>query len=111
MRSDKNKMSKRRMGIRGKLILCFVAFAVLMLSITWIFQIGLLNKFYERTKHGELDYAADSLADAVATGDFEETAALLGSEYGICVRIFSITGSTLAEESVSVKADPPFIIA
>ncbi len=98
------------MGIRGKLILCFVAFAVLMLSITWIFQIGLLNKFYERTKHGELDYAADSLADAVATGDFEETAALLGSEYGICVRIFSVTGSTLAEESVSVKADPACLL-
>jgi signal transduction histidine kinase len=98
------------MGIRGKLIICFVAFALLMLAITWFFQIGLLNKFYEKTKHSELDYVAEELTEAIGTGNFNENAAMLGSEYGICVRVFKVVGSTLGDEAASVKADPTCLL-
>ena len=98
------------MGIRGKLIICFVAFAILMLTITWVFQIGLLNKFYERTKNGELEYAKASMAEAVSLGNHKETAALLAGEYGICIRVFRVVGSALADEEVSVQAAPPCVL-
>lgn len=106
----KDKKAKRRMGIRGKLIICFVAFALLMLTITWVFQIGLLNKFYERTKHGELDYVEAAMVDAVSAGTIEESAVLLSGEYGICIRVFRAVGSTLADEVVSVQAAPPCVL-
>ena len=98
------------MGIRGKLIICFVAFALLMLAITWVFQIGLLGSFYERTKSGELDYVEESMAEAVSLGTHKETAAMLSGEYGICIRVFRTVGYALGEEEVSVQAAPPCVL-
>lgn len=98
------------MGIRGKLIICFVAFALLMLAITWVFQIGLLGRFYERTKNSELEYATQSMAEAVSLGNHKETAAMLAGEYGICIRVFRVAGYALGEEEVSVQAAPPCVL-
>ena len=98
------------MGIRGKLIICFVAFALLMLAITWVFQIGLLGRFYERTKNSELEYATQSMAEAVSLGNHKETAAMLAGEYGICIRVFRVAGYALGEEEGSVQAAPPCVL-
>ena len=107
---SKKEKKRRRIGIRGKLIVSFVSVAILMLIITWVFQIGLLNRFYEKIKLDELDFVESSLVDAIPSDDLDGTAAMLGGEYGVCIRIFEASGSSLSDEIVSVEADPACLL-
>ena len=58
MKSHKKdrEASKKRMGggIRSHLVLGLTAFVIIVLIIVWIFQVLLLDFFYEKTKLSEL---------------------------------------------------------
>ena len=53
----KNQKEKRDIGIKWKILIFMAAFTAFVLLVVWIFQVVLLNVFYERTKLSELETA------------------------------------------------------
>ena len=53
----KNTKEKRDIGIKWKILIFMAAFTAFVLLVVWVFQVVLLNVFYERTKLSELETA------------------------------------------------------
>ena len=66
-------------GIRisWKLFFALLLFTGLILMIVWVFQIRLLNLFYERIKREELTNGADMVETYLEREDLEAVAAIL----------------------------------
>ena len=52
---------KRVLSIRWKLALYFAVFVALVLIVTWVFQVYLLDTFYEQAKEQEMETVAEEL--------------------------------------------------
>ena len=67
MKIDNGRSSAREFkakgGIRTHLILGLTVFVLLILAVIWIFQVLLLDFFYERTKLNQLDDVLSYIAD------------------------------------------------
>ncbi|WZL72345.1 HAMP domain-containing sensor histidine kinase [Clostridiaceae bacterium 35-E11] len=59
-------------GILSKLWLAITSLVVIILLITWIFQVALLNEFYIRERKATLEDEADKLASLFQESDSEE---------------------------------------
>ncbi len=70
------------LSIRWKLAAYLALFVALVLMVTWVFQVYLLNAFYERVKREELIHTAESLESQIDSKD------LLSSAYN-----YAITGT------------------
>lgn len=104
----KNKMRReggmRNMGIRGKLFLYLLGFTLVVMLLVWIFQICLLNIFYERTKYKELDHVARELAYfSDEEKDLETAVRDYAVRYGICISVYRLEES-LPQEVVKSHA-------
>ena len=53
----RNSKEKRDIGIKWKILIFMAAFTAFVLLVVWVFQVVLLNVFYERTKLSELETA------------------------------------------------------
>lgn len=102
---------RREMGISWRLfggLLVFIAFS---LVVIWIFQILLLNRFYEYTKMEEFD--ATDVALSANLGDTEalnSTASLYAMEYDECIRVFRIDDGDAKELTGEVCVTPTCLI-
>ncbi len=61
----KKEREGRGISIRWKLALYFGIFVAIMLVVTWVFQVYLLDTFYERAKEDEIKRSARELAEVV----------------------------------------------
>lgn len=52
-------------SIRWKLALYFGVFVAIMLAVTWVFQVYLLDTFYERAKEDEIERSAQELSEVL----------------------------------------------
>ncbi len=94
------------MSIRWELFLYLALFIVFALSVIWLFQVKLLDTFYGNIKKKELKKAADIMEISIAEGTMQTTAYQYAVDYGICVKIYSIAGSTATElVAVDVSGD------
>ena len=96
-RQEKRICACRHRGISmtwklGAYLTVFVAFVIL---ITWVFQVLLLNTFYQSVKRTELEEAAQDISCHL--GDEEEALESLAYSYAVdcsmCVNIYRIEGS------------------
>lgn len=90
-------------GIRisWKLFFALLLFTGLILMIVWVFQIRLLNLFYERIKRDELTHGADMVQIYLEKDSLEEMAYNYAVDNSVCIRVFSIENQA-ATEVVSV---------
>jgi len=89
---------RKTLGIKLQLLIGFFLFTMVIVIVLWVFQIVLLNPFYEAIKISEVKAAAEQL-----TGHLEDTAALdeaaqqIAFNYGISVRITDEIGAPITE--------------
>lgn len=62
MKKIKQKIERSGVSIRWKLILYFAIFVAVALVVMWVFQVYLLNNFYELIKRREMAHSSTELA-------------------------------------------------
>ena len=101
----KKTESKKRSGvsIRWKLIVYFAIFVAIALLVTWVFQVYLLNGFYELVKRRELANSAQSLSLYLERDDLEIHAYDKAIDGVMSVEIYRVTEHE-AKQLISVDA-------
>ena len=96
---------KKRSGvsIRWKLIVYFAIFVAIALLVTWVFQVYLLNGFYELVKRRELANSAQSLSLYLERDDLEIHAYDKAIDGVMSVEIYRVTEHE-AKQLISVDA-------
>lgn len=114
MKSHKKdrEASKKRMGggIRSHLVLGLTAFVIIVLIIVWIFQVLLLDYFYEKTKLSELKSVQNGIDSGIKSGELDEICSDLAAQYDVCIAIYSIADGMLNEPVISKEVSPACII-
>ena len=87
--------------IRWKIFFALLLFTAIILVIVWVFQIRLLNLFYERIKNEELKAGADMVEAYLGNESLEEMAYNYAVDNSVCIRVFSVENAA-ASEVVSV---------
>lgn len=71
MKNIKQKIADRGVSIRWQLVVSFVAFVAIALVVMWIFQVYLLNNFYEVIKKREMSRSAQALSTHIEQEDLD----------------------------------------
>ncbi len=93
-----NKRSRRASGISWRLFGTLTIFVVLILTVIWVFQIVLLNSFYEKSK---LD--GFKKTEITVFGEIENEEKMIDSVYNssvetdTCIRLFKVVNSSAKE--------------
>ena len=87
-----NKKSKKSigLGIRSQLVIGFTLFVLIVLIIVWIFQVLLLDFFYERTKLSDLKAVQQGIDNAIALDNLESACNDLAVEYDVCIAVYAV---------------------
>lgn len=96
-RTDRNKRygdTGHLLGLRGRLIVAFAVFTVLVLALLWLFQTVLLDDIYRGLKLNELHKCADAIErEYNSGGDIGEITDGVAKKYTICISTYEITTS------------------
>ena len=101
------KKNRRTTGISWRLFGTLALFVILSLMIIWIFQIGLLNDFYEDSKLEEFAHTDSEIFEFVGNeAMMAEVADRRSVETDTCIRVFKIVdGKAVEIASSDVNAD------
>ncbi len=105
---DENFKSAK--GIRSRLVLGFTLFVAIVLVIVWIFQVLLLDLFYEKTKFSELKKVQNGIEENAVSGNLDDVCGELASEYDVCIVVYSITDGKIRDVVISKEVSPSCII-
>lgn len=89
------KAGRRAPRMQWKIFAYVAAFAALILTLLWLFQIFLLDDFYLALSARSLRRCADRL-EQVSYEELQSTADALASKNGICILIFDGGGQRIA---------------
>ncbi len=108
----KNGNGKKRIvfGIKGRIVIYFTAFVLMMLTLIWFLQIALLDSFYRNAKTRELRTVAEVLSEYAGTPDLREKAFEIAGNYKICVLVYEAGNISAGSETVSVECSPLCLI-
>lgn len=99
------------MGISWRLFGVLLIFIAFILVVIWIFQVLLLNQFYEHTKMEELQATDAALSSVLGDADkLSYTACFYASEYDECIRVFRINGGEANELVPDICTTPSCLI-
>ena len=94
-RSSSKKANRYDLGISWRLfgvLLMFIAFALLVI---WVFQVALLNRFYEQSKMEEFKTTEAALSAAIPnTDDITGVASFYATEYDQCISVYRVEDGT-----------------
>ncbi len=114
MKSDNRKRSvygfKRKGGIRTHLILGLTVFVLLILAVIWVFQVLLLDFFYERTKLNQLDDVLSYIEKYINRDDLDSICGELASKYDVCISVYDAENGVLGDRIVNKEVSPTCII-
>lgn len=92
----KTKKSNGSLGITIKLFGMFVAFAVLVLALLWVFQVVLLDAFYKNIKVTQAERNVGSIATNIDNDSLINLANRIAQDGECCIKIMFIdSGETL----------------
>ncbi len=97
-------------GIRSRLVMGFTMFVLMILVIVWVFQVLLLDYFYEQTKLAELERVLDGIESNIDSTDLDLVCAELASEYDVCISVYKIENGELGEPTISKEVSPTCVI-
>lgn len=84
------KPCKRPISIRWKLVFFLGFLTAIVLLITWIFQVYLLDRFYEYTKRREIEFAASTISDHLDCEDLRSVVGNIAADASMRIMIFRI---------------------
>lgn len=82
-----------RVSLRGRIFSYLLLFATLMVLLLWLFQIMLLDPFFEGIKNEQISMACDDIAHALYSGDEEKLRGVVGDvarDRQTCVSIYRV---------------------
>ena len=85
------------MSIRWKLAIYTVTFGLLILAITWVFQVFLLDMFFRSVKQGEMRETARELVRDVEKEALPLTAYSAALDHSLCVIVYRIDGDGISQ--------------
>ena len=97
-------------GIRGRLIFGLTLFVVLILIIVWIFQVLLLDYFYEKTKVDQMEKVLSEIEKYFNDKDLDSVCGDLASEYDVCIALYRIQDGKIMERIINKEVSPTCII-
>ncbi len=93
-----NLSSRYVSGISWRLFGSLIVFVVLILAVIWIFQIVLLNRFYENSKLEELRESDKLISGAIGDeNELIERINVRSVETDTCIRVFRVVDGKLNE--------------
>ena len=104
----KGAAKRRAFSLRTHLLMAFGIFVLVAILVTWLFQIALLNQFYEQIRRSELRRTAKLLAEAIEKDTFETDAFSLAVSGAMGISIYRIEGneSTLVLSEAGAGMNP-----
>ena len=110
---DKRKRinSRYEMGVSWRLFGALLIFVAVMLIVIWVFQVALLNWFYEQSKMEELE-TTDKALSAFLTNpqELNNTASFYAAEYDECIRVFIVENGDAREIVKNICTSPACLI-
>lgn len=103
MKKRKQKTPRPVVSIRWKLVVYFAIFVAVALLVMWVFQVYLLNNFYELIKRREMAYSATELANHIEKETLDIHAYDHAMDGVMAVAIYRMDGDT-STQMVSVDA-------
>ena len=86
------KKKRKGISIRWKLATYISFFALLVLVITWLFQVFLIDSFYRSVKKQEMRESAEKMVATLGTDRLESVAFGEAIERSLCVMVYHIDG-------------------
>ena len=103
--------SRYEMGISWRLFGALLIFVAVMLIVIWVFQVALLNWFYEQSKMEELETTDKALSAALTnTQELNNTASFYAAEYDECIRVFIVESGEAREIVKDICMSPTCLI-
>ena len=97
-RRQRNRGTRRASGISWRLFGALTIFVVLALLIIWVFQVALLNRFYEKYKLDEFVENEKAVYEHIESAeDMTEAVYAHSSKTDSCMRLFKIVDGTAVE--------------
>ncbi|MBR2927185.1 MAG: HAMP domain-containing histidine kinase [Clostridia bacterium] len=105
---NRQKKVKRTLSIRWKLGFYLSAFAILVLAVTWLFQVFLLSSFFRIIKKDELKQSAHELAAVVGEASMETLAYRAAQDHTIGVTVYRLdpAGGSAPVFSIDPSGNP-----
>lgn len=97
-------------GIRGQLVLGFTVFVLIVLIIVWVFQVLLLDYFYEQTKLGELNAVHNGIETFIEDEQLDAVCGDLASQYDVCISLYRVVDGELSDLIVTKEVSPTCVI-
>ncbi len=84
-------------SIRWKLALYMAVFVLIILGITWLFQVFFLDVFFQKVKRNEMRETAAELSQKLESDDLKLTAYRAAMDHSLCVVIYKIDPNGVAQ--------------
>lgn len=89
--TEQSKRTKKGISVRWKLLLYMTGFVVIILVITWFFQIFLLDDFYRMVKRKEMKEASEMLEESLDSKEMSDIARKCAVDYSLYVTVYRIS--------------------
>jgi len=108
--NNNKKAWGNKIGIRSQLVFWFTFFVILVLIIIWVFQVLLLDYFYERTKMSHLQSVHEAIDQGINSGSLDEIAGELAAQYDVCISVYRTIDGKLGDILINKEVNPTCII-
>lgn len=109
-RCGNKRISKFKGGIRTHLILGLTVFVLVILAIVWVFQVLLLNFFYERTKLSQLEEVESYIEKNINNEDIDALCGELASKYDVCISVYKAEDGVIRSRFIDKEVSPTCVI-
>ena len=97
-RQSNIRKNRRASGISWRLFGALTIFVVLVLIVIWVFQVALLNRFYEKYKLDEFAETENAIYGVIGSEQaMIETVYVRSFEADCCIRLFKVVDGTAVE--------------
>ena len=86
---------RQRVSVFWKIFAMFIAFMAIVLSLLWVFQIGMLNTFYRSIKMNDIKHALEEISGQIDSEELTNTLKTIANTKQICITISNENGEIL----------------
>ncbi len=94
MKKNKNQKDKNGFSVRWKLLFYMTVFVIVILLITWFFQIFLLGDFYRSVKKNEMTESANRLVESLGSDDLDQIAKKNAVDHSLYIVIYQLNSES-----------------
>ncbi len=92
---QKKQKGKEKVSVFWKIFAIFVAFIAVILSLLWVFQIGMLNTFYRSIKIHDIENSLKDIGDNIDSDKLSSVLKKVANDKQICITLCTQDGSVI----------------